>query len=87
MDTDLYEAIGEHRADIKSIKEELKAIRIKIDEDTSTFLKRQDTILEFIAEQKAGRKYILLFLGSVATFAAFFKDIISAASSIFKIHS
>ena len=87
MDSDLYQAIGEHRADIISIKEELKAIRHKIEEDTSTFLKRQDTILEFIAEQKAGRKYILLFLGSVATFAAFFKDLLTAAVSLFKIHS
>jgi len=72
MDERIFEIIGSLEADNVSIKEDLKELR-----------ENQKPILEFIAEQKAGRKFIWLFFGVVAGIAAFFKDVTNAFYNLF----
>lgn len=75
MDEKTLETIGSLKADNASIKEDLKELK-----------ENQKPMLEFIAEQKAGRKFIWLFFGVIAGIAAFFKDVINAFYNLFNYH-
>ena len=72
MDPELYQIIGEHKADITSLKQDLKEIK-----------DNQKVFIEFVTEQKAGRKYVWIIFASVAGLISFGKDIIAAISGIF----
>jgi len=70
MENEIYREVGEHKADIASIKSDIQEIK-----------DNQKPLLEFIAEVRAGRRYTWIFLATVAGVATFAKDIISAVFS------
>ena len=72
MYTDLIEIIGESKAKISNMEEKLQ----HIEED-------QKVILEFISEQKAGKRFIWAFLAVVGTIFAVLNDFISAIPKLF----
>jgi hypothetical protein len=72
VDTDLIEIIGESKAKISSMEERLQNIE-----------KDQKVILEFIAEQKVGKRFIWAFLAVVGTIFAVLNDFISAIPKLF----
>ena len=65
----VFQALGESKAEIIALKEDVREIK-----------ENQKVILEFISEQKAGKKYMWIFFGTIATFITFFKDVISTLS-------
>lgn len=65
----IYRALGENKAEIITLKEDVHEIK-----------ETQKVIIEFITEQKAGKKYMWVFFGTIATFITFFKDAISTLS-------
>lgn len=72
VDPELYEAIGAHNADIASLKKDIQEIK-----------DNQKVFVEFVTEQKAGRKYVWLIFASIAGLVSFGKDIIGAVSNFF----
>lgn len=64
----------------------LKADNVFIKKDLEELKKNQQLMLDFIAEQKAGRKFVWIFLGAVASLVAFVKDIGSVFTSLFPDH-
>jgi len=76
MEGEIHEAIGEHRADIAVIKVTLTKVETN-----------QEKMMEFINEQKAGRKYVWIFLGSVAAIATFARDFLNGPSNFLTIKS
>ncbi len=75
MPDSILRTVGEHDADIIILKTDIAEIKVN-----------QKIILEYITEQKVGKKYIWLFLGAIAGVVAFIKDIVSAVSSHLNFH-
>lgn len=71
-DPDIYQALGEHNANISSLKVDIKEIK-----------DNQKTILEFIAEQKTGRKYVWILFGSITGLVTLGRDILSTIQNYF----
>lgn len=61
---EIYEALGENKAEISSLKSDVTEIK-----------NNQKVIIEFIVEQKAGRRYVWMLFGAVASIIAFGKDV------------
>lgn len=68
----VFQALGESKAEIIALKEDVREIK-----------ENQKVFLEFISEQKAGKKYMWILFGTIATFITFFKDVISTLSGFF----
>lgn len=60
----IYKALGENKADISSLKNDVAEIKDS-----------QKVLIEFVVEQKAGRRYVWMFFGAVASIIAFGKDV------------
>ena len=75
MPDSILRTVGEHDADISTLKTNIAEIKAN-----------QKIILEYITEQKVGKKYIWLFLGVIAGVVAFIKDIVSAVFSHLNFH-
>lgn len=73
MSDELHVVIGEHNADIATLKQDIKEIK-----------ENQKAILAFITEQTLGRKYIWMLIGGLAAFFTFAKDILSLVANFFK---
>ncbi len=71
MDSDLYQIIGEHKAEIASLKKSIEEIS-----------ENQKIFIQFVTEQKAGRKFIWLLFGTLASVATFGKEVLQAISSL-----
>lgn len=74
MSVELYQAIGTHNADILALKEDIKEIK-----------ENQKAMINFINEQKAGRKYIWMIFTSIAAIATFARDIGSFFVNLFSL--
>lgn len=61
----------------------LKVTQSLMQEDIKEIKENQRAILEFISEQKAGRKYAWVFFSAIAGLIAFAKDIGSLLTSFF----
>lgn len=64
MMEEIYKALGENKADISSLKNDVAEIK-----------NSQKVFIEFITEQKAGRRYVWMLFGGVASIIAFGKDV------------
>ncbi len=64
LDPELYQIIGEHKSDITSLKQDIKEIK-----------DNQKVFIEFVTKQKAGRRYVWMLFGAVASIIAFGKDV------------
>jgi len=73
-DPELYSLIGEHKADILSLKKDIQEIK-----------DNQKVFVTFVTEQKAGRKYLWLFFATVAGFVSFGKDLLTTVFSLFSL--
>lgn len=72
VDPGIYQTIGAHNADISSLKKDIEEIK-----------ENQKVFVEFVTEQKAGRKYVWLLFASIAGFVSFGKDIVQAIAGFF----
>jgi hypothetical protein len=70
VDLELYQVIGAHNSDIASLKKDIQEIK-----------DNQKVFVEFVTEQKAGRKFIWLLFGTLASVATFGKEVLQAISS------
>lgn len=61
----------------------LKVTTSRIQEDVKELKEQQKAVLDFIAEQKTGRKFVWLFLGIIASLVAVVKDFGAIFSSYF----
>lgn len=61
----------------------LKVTNKKMQEDIKEIIDNQKVILEFVAEQKAGRKIVWLIFGAMAGLVALTKDVGTILSNFF----
>jgi hypothetical protein len=66
--------LGQHEADIKSLKEDVRLL-----------VENQTKVMEFIAKQEGGRKYIWAVFGAIGAIAAFMIQIVSFVADIIKV--
>lgn len=68
----IYQSLGENKADILSIKNDLKELK-----------ENQKLILSFISEQRAGKKFVWIIFGAAAGLLTFVKDFNSLITNFF----
>lgn len=69
---EIYRALGENKADISSLKSDVAEIK-----------DNQKILIEFMAEQKAGRRYVWMLFGAIASIIAFGKNVFQFFNHLF----
>lgn len=72
METELIEIVGESKAKIASMEEDIKEIK-----------ENQKVILQFITEQKVGKRFVWALFAFVAAIVALLNDFLSSIPKLF----